>query len=103
MLMAAAYVGSTRELTISAGRQLGRMCRQMMRMGLTPMLWAAWMYSLSLRLMVSDRATRATLAHSMRDRARKMLMTPPPRVYMMTMASSRDGNASITSARRMMT
>ena len=45
---------------------------------------------------------RAVPAQFTRLNAMKMLISPPPMVYMTTIASSKDGNASITSAKRMM-
>ena len=46
---------------------------------------------------------RATPAQLTRVRAMNILIIPSPSVYIMTMASSMEGKASIISAKRMMT
>ena len=50
---------------------------------------------------VWERTIRAVPAQFTRLKAIKILISPPPMVYMTTMANKRDGKASITSARRM--
>ena len=88
--------------TIRDGMQFGRMCRNMMTHFFTPMLRAASTYSFSFKERVWERTMRAVPAQFTRLNAMKILIRPPPMVYMTTIASSSDGNASITSARRMM-
>ena len=89
--------------TINEGMQLGRICLSMILPLLTPIERAASTYSLSFRLRVWLRTTRATLAQLVRESAINRLTVDWPRVYITTMASSRDGMDSIISARRMMT
>ena len=86
--------------TISDGMQFGRICRSMMRIGETPIERAASTYSLSRSLSVSERTIRETLAQLTSVSARKILTSPSPSVYMMTMASSIVGKASMISASR---
>ena len=87
--------------TIRFGRQLGRMCRNTILNRLTPMDRAASTNSFSFRDSVWARTTRAVPAQLMMDRAMNMLSSDAPSVYITTMANSSDGNASTTSARRM--
>ena len=89
--------------TIRDGRQLGRIWRNIMVHFFTPMERAASTYSFSFRERVWDRTIRAVLAQLTRLQAMKIFTSPPPMVYMTTIASSKDGKASITSASRMIT
>ena len=68
----------------------------------TPMERAAVTYTLPRSLRVSERTTRAIPAQLTSDRVRKTFISPPPRVYMMSIARSVEGKASMTSATRMM-
>jgi hypothetical protein len=61
------------------------------------------MNSFSLSASVCARTTRAVPAQLMMESAMKRFKSVPPRMYMTTIARSSDGNASTTSARRMMT
>ena len=89
--------------TISEGTQFGRICRSMIINFPTPMERAASTNSVSLSLSVSARTIRATLAQLTSAKARKILIIPSPRVYIITIARNIDGNASMTSAMRMIT
>ena len=88
--------------TIREGRQLGKICRNIMVHFPTPMERAASTNSFSFRDNVWDRTILAVPAQFTRLKAMKMFTRPPPMVYMTTMARRREGKASITSARRMM-
>ena len=79
------------------------MCRRMMLKRLTPIDCAASTYSLSFRLRVWLRTTRATLAQPTIESATNRLTVEEPSVYITTIASSSEVTDSITSARRMMT
>ena len=88
--------------TISDGRQLGRIWRNIIVHFFTPMDRAASTNSFSFKDKVWERTIRAVPAQFTRLKAIKILISPPPMVYITTMANNRDGKASITSARRMM-
>ena len=84
--------------TTNVGMQFGNICLKIIVALLTPMLFAASTYSFFESDNVSERITLDVDAQFTKDNAINIFISPPPMVYITTIASKSDGNASIISA-----